>query len=65
LVFADEPIASLDTQGGREVLDLLLDIARGVGGAVVLVTHDNTVAALADREVRLHEGVISSDAVLR
>jgi putative ABC transport system ATP-binding protein len=65
LVFADEPIASLDTQGGREVLDLLLDVVRRAGGAVVLVTHDNTVAALADREVRLHEGCISHDAVLR
>ncbi|WP_432494925.1 ABC transporter ATP-binding protein [Kineococcus auxinigenes] len=65
LLLADEPVASLDAAGGRAVLDLLLSVARRDGGAVLLVTHDNTAAALADREVRLRDGVVEHEAVLR
>ncbi|MCI2238750.1 ATP-binding cassette domain-containing protein [Paenibacillus sp. TRM 82003] len=65
VLLADEPVASLDATGGRQVLDLLLDVARRDGGAVLLVTHDNTAAALADREVRLRDGAVEHEAVLR
>lgn len=64
LVFADEPIASLDPAGGREVLELLLAVAR-TGGGLLVVTHDNTVAAMADREVRLRDGLVEHQAALR
>jgi len=64
LLVADEPVASLDPAGGREVLDLLLTVARS-GGGVLLVTHDNLTASRADREVRLRAGVVEHDEALR
>ncbi|WP_432542241.1 ABC transporter ATP-binding protein [Kineococcus sp. SYSU DK002] len=65
IVFADEPVASLDAVTGQDVLDLLLGVARRDGGAVVLVTHDNTAAAMADREIRLRDGNVERESVLR
>lgn len=65
LVFADEPTGSLDTLGGRQVLRLLVDAVRAGGAGLVLVTHDNTVAAQADREVRLADGRVVSRSDLR
>lgn len=65
LVLADEPVASLDPAGGREVLALLLAVAREQGGGVLIVTHDNAVAALADREVRLRAGTVEHETALR
>ena len=64
LVFADEPTGSLDSIGGQELLDLLLGEVRVLGAALIVVTHDNTVAARADREIRLLDGVIASESVL-
>lgn len=55
----------MDTKGGEHLLDLLLGAARERGAAVVLVTHDNVVAARADREVRLRDGAVEAEAVLR
>lgn len=65
VVFADEPTGSMDTLGGELLLDLLVGAARERGAAVVLVTHDNVVAARADREVRLRDGVVEAESVLR
>jgi putative ABC transport system ATP-binding protein len=64
LVLADEPTGSTDTATGRCLLDLLLDAVRDRGAALVLVTHDNTVAARADRELRLRDGVVEHDVEL-
>lgn len=65
LIVADEPTGALDTLGGERLLDLLLGRARASGAAVVLVTHDNVVAARADRELRLRDGLVEAEAVLR
>ncbi len=65
VIFADEPTGSMDTIGGEQLLELLLGTARDRGAAVVLVTHDNVVAAHADREVRLRDGCVEAVAVLR
>jgi putative ABC transport system ATP-binding protein len=64
LVLADEPTGSLDSLGGRRLLDLMLGEARGIGAALIVVTHDNSVAARADREIRMLDGVVASEAVL-
>ncbi|MFD0683141.1 ABC transporter ATP-binding protein [Actinomadura fibrosa] len=66
VVFADEPTGALDSVAGEEVLGSLLAEARGRGTAVVLVTHDNRVAAYADREIVVRDGVAAeSPAVTR
>ena len=56
VVFADEPTGALDTVSGDQVLDALLSAAREAHASVVLVTHDNRVAAHADREVVVTDG---------
>ena len=58
IILADEPTASLDKKSGRDVVDRLHDLAKKEGTAVVLVTHDNRVAAHADREVVVTDGLI-------
>lgn len=63
VVFADEPTGALDTSNGRLVMDCLISSARTAGSAVVLVTHDETVAARADRQVRLVDGRVAESVV--
>jgi putative ABC transport system ATP-binding protein len=58
LLLADEPTGSLDTQRGREVLELLRELCRERGVAVVLVSHDPMAAAYADRVFALRDGVL-------
>ena len=57
VVFADEPTGSLDSLSGERVMDLLVDSARAQGATVVIVTHEARVAAYADREVFMRDGV--------
>ena len=61
LVLADEPTGNLDSKTGLVVTALLLDAAREGGAAVVMVTHDPTVAARADRVIEMHSGRLSLD----
>jgi putative ABC transport system ATP-binding protein len=56
LLLADEPTGSLDTQRGREVLELLRELCRERGVAVVLVSHDPMAADYADRVYSLRDG---------
>jgi putative ABC transport system ATP-binding protein len=58
VIFADEPTGALDERAGSLVLESLLDAARMNGASVVLVTHDPSVAAHADRTVRVRDGGI-------
>ncbi|GAA3256612.1 ABC transporter ATP-binding protein [Dactylosporangium siamense] len=59
VIFADEPTGSLDTLTGEQVMDLLVDVAREEGATVIIVTHDARVAAYADREVVVRDGLVS------
>jgi putative ABC transport system ATP-binding protein len=61
VIFADEPTGSLDSLAGEKVMDLLVSLAREQGTTVVLVTHDARVAAYADREVMVRDGLVSVD----
>ncbi|PRY39455.1 ABC transporter ATP-binding protein [Umezawaea tangerina] len=56
VVFADEPTGALDTRTGYEVMSALLEAARDTGAAVVVVTHDRTIADRAHRVVGLQDG---------
>jgi putative ABC transport system ATP-binding protein len=58
VLFADEPTGSLDSLTGEAVMNLMVDIARAEGATVVLVTHDARVAAFADREVIVRDGLV-------
>ncbi|WP_454299758.1 ABC transporter ATP-binding protein [Salana multivorans] len=61
VVFADEPTGNLDSRSGAEVLDLLRTSVRELGQTVVMVTHDSTAAAYADRVVLVADGRIAGD----
>ncbi|MFF8989812.1 ABC transporter ATP-binding protein [Streptomyces sp. NPDC014983] len=58
VVFADEPTGALDSLAGEQVMTALAHTAREAGTAVLLITHDAQVAAYADREVRLSDGLV-------
>ena len=60
IIMADEPTGALDSKTGRHVLDILRDLYRG-GTTILLITHDETIAATAKRVVRLSDGKIISD----
>jgi putative ABC transport system ATP-binding protein len=62
IVFADEPNGALDSLNGEKVLVLLTRAAREAGAAVVLVTHEPRVAAYADREIVVRDGVVHDPA---
>ena len=58
ILMADEPTGNLDSENGRLVLDLLLALNRQEGTTLVLVTHDQELAAHADRRILLRDGRI-------
>jgi putative ABC transport system ATP-binding protein len=60
LLLADEPTGALDSEGGLEVLELFRRLHAG-GQAILLVTHDEEVAAPATRIVRMRDGRIEDD----
>ncbi len=61
ILLADEPTGNLDTATGAVVLDLLARLRSEAGTTLVLVTHDPSVAALADRSVHLLDGRIDRE----
>jgi putative ABC transport system ATP-binding protein len=66
VLFADEPTGSLDSLSGELVMGLLTRAAREQGTTVILVTHEPRVAAYADREVIVRDGLVTStEAALR
>jgi putative ABC transport system ATP-binding protein len=57
IVFADEPTGSLDSFAADQIMELLVQTARGQDTSVVVVTHEARVAAYADRTVLIRDGV--------
>ena len=60
VLFADEPTGSLDSLTGEFVMELMVDAARNEGTTVLLVTHEARVAAYADREIIVRDGLVNS-----
>ena len=61
ILMADEPTGNLDSVNGTLVLDLLISLNQREGTTLVLVTHDRTLAARADRIVTLSDGKVVAD----
>jgi putative ABC transport system ATP-binding protein len=60
VVLADEPTGSLDSASGAAVLQLMDELRRQEGSALLLATHDESLATLADRVIRLRDGEIEA-----
>ena len=59
VIFADEPTGNLDSGSGGEVMELLKGIRDRMGKTLVIITHDNRIAAAADRQLTIMDGVLS------
>ena len=59
VVFADEPTGNLDSKNGSEVMEMLKNIWREFGKALVIVTHNRHIARMADRQFTIVDGVLS------
>ncbi|WP_088009180.1 ABC transporter ATP-binding protein [Indiicoccus explosivorum] len=56
IILADEPTGSLDSETEQDVLQLIRSLNENRGTTFVIITHDEEVAAIADRQYRLHDG---------
>ena len=65
VVLADEPTGNLDSVNSQQVIALLRDLVDNQGQTVVIVTHDLEMAGVADRIVRVRDGLIESDVSKR
>ncbi len=58
IVLADEPTASLDSKSGRDVVQLMQDLAQKQNSTILMVTHDDRILDIADRIVKIEDGVV-------
>lgn len=63
VVFADEPTGNLDSKSGSEVMTLLQNIWEEMGKALVVITHDNRIARMAERQFQIVDGILSEVGV--
>jgi putative ABC transport system ATP-binding protein len=63
LLFADEPTGNLDAANAAKVADMMFELVAETGAALVLVTHDETFAARADRVVRMRDGRVALESL--
>lgn len=62
ILLADEPTGNLDSKNGSHIFDLMTELHQQSNTTLVLVTHDNQLAGKAEREIRLKDGQLLSDA---
>jgi predicted ABC-type transport system involved in lysophospholipase L1 biosynthesis ATPase subunit len=60
IIFADEPTGNLDSKTGDSIIDLLLGLARDRQKTLLVVTHDDRLAARGDRELRITDGLLAA-----
>ncbi len=63
LVLADEPTAALDSTTGRDVVNLMQQLAREQNCAILMVTHDNRILDIADRIIQMEDGRLIKEVV--
>ena len=59
VIFADEPTGNLDSRSGGEVMEMLRAVHDKMGKTLVIITHDNRVAGMADRRLSIVDGVLT------
>lgn len=59
IIFADEPTGNLDSKSGYEVMKMLENIWKNLGKTLVIITHDNQIAQMADRQFSIIDGMLS------
>ena len=59
VIFADEPTGNLDSKSGGEVMELLQNVWKKMGKALVVITHDSRIARMADRQFQIVDGVLT------
>jgi len=59
VIFADEPTGNLDSKSGGEVMEMLKAVRETMGKTLVVITHDNRIAAMADRQLSIVDGTLS------
>ena len=64
ILFADEPTGSLDSLNSEKVMELFIKTAKSSGTTIIMVTHEPTIAAYADREITVRDGKIASSTNL-
>ena len=65
LILADEPTGNLDGKTGQQIVDILFGLRQRIGATLILVTHDERLAAKTDRVIRMSDGRIVGDDVKR
>ncbi len=65
LILADEPTGNLDSKSGEEVMKYLRKLNKDLGTTVIVVTHNRSVAEMADRILYIKDGVIVGEEILR
>ena len=60
IIFADEPTGNLDSKTSKKIEDLLFDLNKESGITLIIVTHDESLAAKCDRQIRIQDGQIIS-----
>jgi putative ABC transport system ATP-binding protein len=63
LLIADEPTGNLDTANAQKIADLLFGLREQIGMALILVTHNETLAMRCDRHIRLRDGSVVEDTL--
>ncbi|PIG95505.1 DevA family ABC transporter ATP-binding protein [Gloeocapsopsis sp. IPPAS B-1203] len=63
IVLADEPTAALDSKSGRNVVNLMQQLAQEQGCTILMVTHDNRILDIADRIVHMEDGTLSNNTL--
>ncbi|NER23311.1 MAG: ATP-binding cassette domain-containing protein [Symploca sp. SIO1C2] len=61
LLLADEPTAALDSKTGRDVVNLMQNLAQEQGCTILLVTHDSRILDIADRIINMEDGVLKNN----
>ena len=65
IILADEPTGNLDSKSSKEIITLLKESIKEFNQTLILITHDNNIALMADRVIRIEDGEITSNDVVR